>query len=470
MIFVRLALHSLAVTFVKCHFMKYLYSFLVVLCLSEPILAGKPQWISLFDGKTLKGWNQKNGKAVYSVENGCIVGKTVANTPNSFLCTNEEYGDFILELELQVDDKMNSGIQFRSLSLPGYQNGRVHGYQMEVDPSPRAWSGGIYDEGRRDWLYIPEINPAAKQAFRHGQWNKYRIEAVGNVLRTWVNGVPVANLVDDVTARGFIALQVHSIYGEMKEGMQIRWRHIRIQTKDLVASAPDQIPVVNLLPNNLSAQEAAQGYKLLFNGADFTGWRGVHSDKMPGRRWSVQEGTIRVSPSDGSETGNDIVSTEQYGAFELVFEFRLTEGANSGVKYFVNEDYDSGGKSGIGLEYQILDDERHPDAKQGVVGNRTLASLYDLIPSYKPEKRFQRKMGDWNQGRIVVRPDNTVQHWLNGFKVVEYERKSNIFKALVARSKYEKWEGFGMNDRGPVLLQDHGDQVSFRSIKIRTLN
>ena len=141
--------------------------------------------------------------------------------------------------------------------------------------------------------------------------------------------------------------------------------------------------------------------------------------------------------------------------------------SNSGVKYFVNEDYDSGGKSGIGLEYQILDDEKHPDAKQGVVGNRTLASLYDLIPSYKAEKRFQRKPGEWNQGRIVVLPDHTVQHWLNGFKVVEYERKSNIFRALVARSKYEKWEGFGMNDRGPILLQDHGDQVSFRSIKIR---
>lgn len=452
----------------KCHSMKYLYALLVVLCLSEPLLAGKPRWISLFDGKSLKGWNQKNGKAVYSVENGCIVGTTVANTPNSFLCTNEEYGDFILELELLVDDRMNSGIQFRSLSLPDYQQGRVHGYQMEVDPSSRAWSGGIYDEGRRDWLYIPEQNPAARQAFRHGQWNKYRIEAIGNVLRTWVNGVPVAHLVDDMTARGFIALQVHSIYGEMKEGMQIRWRHIRIQTSDLAASAPDQIPVVNLIPNNLSAQEAAQGYKLLFNGTDFTGWRGVHSDKMPARRWSVHDGVIQVSPSDGSETGNDIVTTEQYSVFELVFEFRLTEGANSGVKYFVNEDYDSGGKSGIGLEYQILDDDKHPDAKQGVVGNRTLASLYDLIPSYKPDRRFQRKPGEWNQGRIVVLPDNTVQHWLNGFKVVEYERKSNIFRALVARSKYEKWDGFGMNDRGPILLQDHGDQVSFRSIKIKS--
>lgn len=431
--------------------------------------AQKSNWVSLFDGKTLQGWNQKGGKATYSVANGEIIGSTVANTENSFLCTNETYGDFILELELLVDDKMNSGIQFRSLSRPDYQNGRVHGYQMEIDPSARAWSGGIYDEARRDWLYIPNINPAGKKAFKNGTWNKYRIEAIGSLIRTWVNGVPVSCLVDDMTDRGFIALQVHAIYGEMTEGMKIRWKNIRIQTQDLKASPLDQTPVVNLLLNNLSEQEKFQGYRLLFNGTDFSGWRGVNADKMPEKRWHVDGGAIVVSDSDGSETGNDIVTTNQFSAFELVFDFKLTEGANSGVKYFVNEAFDSGGKSGIGLEYQILDDERHPDAKMGVVGNRTLASLYDLIPSDKLEPRFQRKIGTWNQARIVAYPNNTIQYWLNGFKVLEYQRKSNAFKALVARSKYAGFNGFGMNDAGPILLQDHGDLVSYKNIKIREL-
>lgn len=439
--------------------------------LSAQTFAQKEKWTPLFDGKTLNGFKQLNGKALYEVKNGEIVGTTVKDTPNSFLATEQEYGDFILELELNVAEGMNSGVQFRSLSKPDYKDGRVHGYQAEVDPSDRAWSGGIYDEARRDWLYIPNVNPEAKMAFkRNGQWNKYRIEAIGSVIRTWINDVPIANLVDDLTAKGFIALQVHAINASMKEGSQIRWKNIRIQTgADMKPRPSDNTHVINLTINTLSEQEKAQGFKMLFNGKDFTGWRAVHGTEMPKQHWSVVDGTIKVSPSDGSETGNDIVTTEQYGAFELTFEFKLSDSANSGVKYFVNEAFDSGGKSGIGLEYQVLDDEKHPDAKLGAVGNRTMASLYDLIPSYKLDKRFQKKIGDWNRGRVVALPNNIIQHWLNGFKVLEYERKSNIFNALVARSKYEKYQGFGAGDKGNILLQDHGNNVSFKNVKIREL-
>jgi len=185
----------------------------------------EPQWQSLFDGKTLNGWIQRNGKAKYTVEDGMIVGTTVLNTPNSFLCTEKEYSDFILELEFLVDPTMNSGIQIRSHSYPDYHNGRVHGYQVEIDPSPRAWSGGIYDEARRGWLYPLKDKPAAQKAFKQGQWNHYRIEAIGDRIRTWVNGVPAADLVDDMTGRGFIALQVHS---SKTAGQKIKWRNLRI--------------------------------------------------------------------------------------------------------------------------------------------------------------------------------------------------------------------------------------------------
>ena len=427
------------------------------------------KWTNLFDGKTLKGWTQRGGKAIYTVENGQIVGQTVTDTPNSFLCSDKDYGDFILELDLKLDDEMNGGVQFRSLSKPDYQNGRVHGYQMEVDPSPRAWSGGIYDEGRRDWLYNLNINPAGQKAFVKLGWNKYRIEAIGNTLRTFINGVPTAHVIDDMTDKGFFGLQVHSIYASMKPGMKIRWKNIRIQTKNLKPSPTDNCPVVNLISNNISDQEKAQGFSLLMNGQNFDGWRNVHSTNKPNKRWEIKDGILSVGGSDGTETGNDIVSEKMYGAFELVFDFKLTEGANSGVKYFVDEKYDSGGKSGVGLEYQVLDDAKHPDAKMGVVGNRTMASLYDLIPSEKLDKRFQRKIGDWNQARVIVYPDNTVQHWLNGFKVVEYQRKSNIYNALVARSKYAKYEGFGAADKGHILIQDHGDNVFYKNIKIREI-
>ncbi|MBX7125085.1 MAG: DUF1080 domain-containing protein [Cyclobacteriaceae bacterium] len=445
--------------------------YLIITVLLLGSYAASAQWRNLFNGKDLQGWTVVNGSAQYTVDavNCEIIGTTVEQSPNSFLATNETFGDFALEFEFKLDAMMNSGVQFRSERRTDDPMGRVFGYQFEIDPSPRAWTGGLYDEGRRDWLYPLEYNVAAKSAYKAGQWNTARIECVGNTLRTWVNGVPAANVEDNLTAKGFIALQVHSIDKPEDAGKTIRWRNIRIQTAGLKPTPPDQLFVANFIPNSISKQEKYTQVNLLWDGQTTAGWRGAYKLSFPERGWELRDGVLSVVKSSGAESqnGGDIVTMGEYGAFDLQFEFKLTAGANSGVKYFVTEQEGNKG-SAIGLEYQLLDDQLHPDAKEGVVGNRTLASLYDLIPSLKIA-RGQRKIGEWNQGRIVVYPDNRIEHWLNGYKVVEYQRGTPIYQALVARSKYAQWTNFGMAPKGRILLQDHGDQVFFRSVKIKQL-
>lgn len=440
-----------------------------------PVAAQKKSagWTSLFDGKTLAGWKQATGNAKYTVSNGTIVGTTVAGSPNSFLVTEKEYGDFILELDIKTEDTtINSGVQLRSHFDADGNNGKgkVYGYQCEVDPSSRAWSGGIYDEARRDWLYPLSLHPQARKAFKVNDYNHYRIECIDNNIRTWVNGQSVAYVVDNVDSKGFIGLQVHAVAKDAVAGKKVYFKNIRIQTSALKPAAfAKNIYVLNNDLNKLSDYEKNDGWKLLFDGKTTNGWKGAYKPAFPEKGWKVEDGTITVLSSQGKESANggDIVTVDQYSAFDLSFEFKLTPGANSGVKYFVTLSENNTG-SAIGLEYQVLDDERHPDAKLGRDGNRTLSSLYDMITA-KKDPRFVHKIGQWNVGRIIVYPNNHVEHYLNGVKVLEYERGSKDFRDLVAISKYKVWKNFGEAPEGHILLQDHGDEVSFRNIKIKTL-
>jgi hypothetical protein len=423
----------------------------------------------IFDGKTLNGWKTLGGGADYRVIDGTIVGSSRPGVPNSFLVTERDYGDFILEFDVRQDvGPTNSGVQFRSLSTPDFENGRVHGYQADIDPSDRQWSGGIYEEAQRGWFYTGEMNPPSKTLYKFGEWNHYRIEALGPRMRVWINGGPAADVIDDVKKSGFFGLQVHSINSADEAGRTTTWKNLLVQTQHLKPLPAMGIFIRNNLPNNLDPQEKAQGWRLLWDGKSGKGWRSAAAQKFPANGWSMANGELAVLPKGG---GGDIMTVEEFGAFELQMDFRVSAGANSGIIYLLTAPHDPASNAPLGLEYQILDDERHPDARLGIDGNRTLASLYDILPRAKlmTNVGIAPKVDVWQHARIVARADGTVEHWLNGVRVLEFKRGSDDFRAHVAASKFKATPGFGEAAKGHILLQDHGDAVAYRSIKIRLL-
>jgi hypothetical protein len=411
------------------------------------------------------------------VVDGAIVGTAISEAPpvNSFLRSEKVFGDFILEMEIKQEGLSNGGIQFRSETRDGPM-GRVFGYQFEIDPSDRAWTGGIYDEARRGWLYPGTLNPAGQKAYKYGQWNKVRIEAIGNSLRTWVNDQPVAHVVDDVTSRGFIALQVHGIQNPNQVGFKTSWRNIQIQTTDLKASpAVKNQYIRNAIPNNVSAAEKAQGWELLWDGKTSKGWRGAKQAKFPDKGWQMVNGEILVADNDGKEGfgGGDIVTEKEYSAFEFEVEFLMpAANANSGLKYFVQESLPPvpPGNSAIGIEFQITGNLGENPIAAGANAS-AFGSAYLLYPrSAMPGGlNVVPRLKEWQHARIVVHPDNRVEHWLNGVKVVEYVRGSPDFKKRVAETKFKDIPGFGEWPKGRLLIQEHGREIKFRSIKVREL-
>jgi hypothetical protein len=464
-----------------------LASTLAVFSLS-PLLA-QNDWVNLFNGTNLDGWEEHSGQAKYTVADGVLTGESVSGTGNSFLCTTQTFGNFELELEYQCDALLNSGVQIRSEVFPDARtlniNGkeiklppdRIHGYQCEIDMDVargRMWSGGIYDEARRGWLWPADGEKGAQgMAFseqgrkisKPGEWNQLRIVANGPSIKTWLNGEPRADITDRLTPRGIIGLQVHGVGKDTnKVGLKVSFRQIRLR----------EIKTKN---NTLTAQEKADGWQLLWDGKTTDGWRSPKSDEFPAKSWVIKDGELSVVASGNAEAqaGGDIITRQRYVNFELTADFRTTPGCNSGIKIFVQPDISpvdpkTGARtavgSAIGMEFQILDDERHPDAKLGRDGDRTLGSLYDLIPA--PKNKRVLPVGEWNQARIVSQGKH-VEFWLNGEKTLEFERGSKEFRQRVAESKFKNIPDFGEWPDGHILLQEHGSAVSFRNLKLREL-
>ncbi|MEP7340070.1 MAG: DUF1080 domain-containing protein [Acidobacteriota bacterium] len=217
----------------------------------------------------------------------------------------------------------------------------------------------------------------------------------------------------------------------------------------------------------LTKAEQKAGWRSLFDGKTLNGWRGFHNQTPPGG-WAVEDGCIKKVKAQGElgQAGGDLITADQFQNFEFSVEWKIAKGSNSGIKYLVSESLPPTGKSAVSFEYQVLDDDNHPDAKMGINGNRTAGSLYDLIPASKDKKL--KPIGEFNQTRIVVK-GNHIEHWLNGIKVVEFDRTSDDYKKHLAESKFKNTKGFGEAQKGHILLQDHGDEACYRNIKIREL-
>jgi hypothetical protein len=356
-----------------------------------------------------------------------------------FLSTVKEYSDFIFEVEVKMPEgKCNSGFLFRSHK----SKNRMFGYQAEVDPSGRNWSGGLYDEGRRAWFISPNRDHAkskeakeqsiaafverAGDCFKRHDWNKYRIECRGGHIKISVNGVTTTDIHDQKDAKGYIALQHHG-----EKGQIYRFRNIRI---------------MELTADDTAVRSSSTEWTSLFASGDFSQWTSIKGQAV-GEGWSIKNGIVHRS---GRRPG-DIITKQQYKDFELCFNWKISEGGNSGIKYRT--------KGRLGLEYQVLDDAKHKDSK---IPTHRAGSLYELAAA--PDSKPIHPVGDWNQSRILAN-GNTIQHWLNGEKIVDIEVGSDDWNQRFQKSKYSKNQGFG-SWTGPILLQDHNDEVWFKNVQI----
>lgn len=390
---------------------------------AEPDLSA-PGFVDLYNGRDLEGWRVLGGNCTFEAVGEKIVGTVVVGSPSTYLTTvRDDYADFILTAELFWEVNSNSGVQFRSRERTAGGEKTVYGPQVEMEGfTPRGWSGGIFGQGLSTWLYPLwlEGHREARTALREGEWNRVTVLARGPDIKTWVNGVPTAHWRTEEFLEGFISLQIHS----GKEG-EVHFRKVRV--KELAPSGSAWVD--------------------LFQAGDFSDWTRVKGEPVSSA-WTFEDGVVHR----GGVRPGDIITREDYQDFELRFQWKVSEGGNSGIKYRT--------RGSLGLEYQILDDRGHRD---GANPRNRAAGLYNLYEPNK-DKRLE-PVGEWNHGRILAE-GNRIEHWINGHRVVAAEIGSADWNERFAASKYKEHDGFG-TWAGPILLQDHGDAVWFRQVQIR---
>jgi hypothetical protein len=364
------------------------------------------------DAQSFAGMRQLGGKARYEIKDGVITGTSTLDTPNSFMATEKEYGDFELEYEFKVHSLLNSGVQIRSQSRADFNNGRVHGYQIEIDPSSRGWTGGLFEEAKRGWLQNMENQPETRAAFKADDWNHIKVRAVGAHLQTWLNGMPATDTFDAQTQKGFIALQVHNIKQPEQNGTQVQWRDLKITDLGEHTWAP------------------------LFDGKTLNGW--IASG---GGAWSVVEGAISGTSAANEARYGLLVSEKEYGDFTIKAVFRVTQG-NSGFYLRGQTGESEGGITGLQAEI-CADDETGGLYESG--GRQWVAQTDKKLMT---EKKVYRS-GDWNELWVSASGPRVVVH-INGTKTADFIDPQP------------------MRLQGKFALQLHGGQdmkVEFRSIE-----
>jgi hypothetical protein len=375
------------------------------------------EWIELFDGKTLTGWSQKNGTATYAVVDGTIVGTTAEGSPNSFLCSDRFFGDFELEFEVKLlNDELNSGVQIRSHSMPSFDSGRVHGYQVEVSTNGEA--GFIYDEAGRGWLSPDRDDPLKRAAFKKGEWNRYRVICFGHDIRTWINDVPVAHVVDARSPAGFLGLQVHSVGGDPK--WQVAWRNLRLrQLGD------------------------GGGFVELFDGRSLDGWK--MNENPAGVR--VADGHIVVNGERGHLFYDGPVYHHSFKNFELRALVRTKPNANSGIYFHTVFQQDDWPRKG----YEVQINNSQGDW-------RRTAGLYGIEDVKVPPANDEQ----WFLVQIRVE-GKRITTSIDGKQIVDYTEPDGV-------KRDGGFEG-RLIDRGTFALQAHdpGSEVWYKAIAVRPL-